>query len=134
VNPRHPGRGGEAAGRPEATALGAGPAAILASLGPVERSLAEMLAAGPATADDLAFRTGLACASVLSALTLLELRGLVCGSYGRYLPAGPLARWPGVVQPGRRQSSGAAATTQNHPRVGSRAGPESRSAARRGPS
>jgi DNA processing protein len=134
VNPRHSGRGGEAAGRPEATALGAGPAAILASLGPVERSLAEMLAAGPATADDLAFRTGLACASVLSALTLLELRGLVCGSYGRYLPAGPLARWPGVVQPGRRQSSGAAATTQNHPRVGSRAGPESRSAARRDPS
>ena len=81
-----------AAGRPEASVPGAGPAAILTSLGPVERSLAELLAAGPATADDLALRTGLSCASVLSALTLLELRGLVCGSYGRYVPAGSLAR------------------------------------------
>ena len=134
VSPRRSGRGGEAAGRPEATAPGAGPAAILGSLGPVERSLAELLAAGPATADDLALRTGLACASVLSALTLLELRGLVCGSYGRYVPAGPLARWPGAAQRGRRQSSGAAATPQNHPRTAARAGSESRAAAGRDPS
>ena len=124
ARPWRSGRRGEAAGRPQATTPGAGPAAVLASLGPVERSLAELLTAGPATADDLALRTGLACASVLSALTLLELRGLVCGSYGRYVPAGPLARWPGAAQPGRRHPSGAAATPQNHPRTSTRSGLE----------
>lgn len=77
---------------PSATAPGTGRAAVLASLGPVERLLAESLARGPATADDLAASTSLSGASILSALTLLELRGLVVGSYGRYIPAGPLAR------------------------------------------
>jgi predicted Rossmann fold nucleotide-binding protein DprA/Smf involved in DNA uptake len=60
----------------------------------VERILAEYLSRGPATADDLAARTSLAGAAILSALTLLELRGLVRGSYGRYIPAGVLARAP----------------------------------------
>ncbi len=77
---------------PSATAPGTGRAAVLASLGPVERLLAESLARGPATADDLAASTSLSGASILSALTLLELRGLVVGSYGRYIPTGPLAR------------------------------------------
>lgn len=87
--------GGAAHGRPGAAAPGAGPEAVLASLGAVERSLAEALAPGPATADDLARKTGLSGAAVLSALTLLELRGLVVGAYGRYMPAGVLARWSG---------------------------------------
>ena len=134
VNPSRAGRGVAAAGRPEASVPGTGPAAILTSLGPVERSLAELLAAGPATADDLALRTGLSCASVLSALTLLELRGLVCGSYGRYVPAGSLARWTGAARPGRRQSSSAAGPSQDRPRTSARAGPESRAAARQGTS
>ncbi len=73
----------------------AGRAAVLASLGPVERTLAEEIATGPATADQLAARTSLAGAAVLSALTLLELRGLVSSAYGRYSPAGPLACWSG---------------------------------------
>jgi DNA processing protein len=79
---------------PSATATGAGRAAAMASLGPVERLLAECLVHGPATADDLAARTSLPGAAILSALTLLELRGLVSGSYGRYIPAGLLARGP----------------------------------------
>ncbi len=78
-----------------AAGLGAGRTAVLASLGPVERSLAEELVEGPATADQLAVRTGLPDAAVLSALTLLELRGLVAGAYGRYTPRGDLATWSG---------------------------------------
>jgi DNA processing protein len=85
-------------GRPGPAAPGAGAEAVLAVLAPVERSVAELLTGGPATADDLAVRSGLTGAAILSALTLLELRGLVVGSYGRYMPAGALARWPGVRQ------------------------------------
>lgn len=81
-------RGGPASQLPMA-----GPEAALTSLGGVERALAELLAAGPATADELARHTSLPIAAILSALTLLELRGLATGTYGRYVPAGPLARW-----------------------------------------
>jgi DNA processing protein len=81
--------------RPSASVPAAGRAALLASLGPVERTLAEELGRGPATADQLAERAGLSGAAVLSALTLLELRGLARGSYGRYSPSGPLASWQG---------------------------------------
>lgn len=79
---------------PSAMPGGTGMWAVVASLGPVERQLAECLVHGPATADDLAARTSLPGAAILSALTLLELRGLVSGSYGRYIPAGLLARHP----------------------------------------
>ena len=84
--------------RPGAVAPAAGPAAILASLGAVERSLAEVLMAGPATADELARGSSLISAALLSTLTLLELRGLVTSSYGRYRPAGMLARMPGPTR------------------------------------
>jgi predicted Rossmann fold nucleotide-binding protein DprA/Smf involved in DNA uptake len=86
-------------GAPSAVAVGAGRGAVLASLGPLERTLAEALVHGPATADDLAARTSLPGAAILSALTLLELRGLVTGSYGRYCPAGLLARRPDDHRP-----------------------------------
>jgi DNA processing protein len=98
--------GGVAIGRPSSrpgpTVPEAGPEAVLAALDPVERSVAERLTAGPATVDDLALSASLSGAAVLSALTLLELRGLVVGSYGRYMPAGALARWPGRRPSGRR--------------------------------
>jgi DNA processing protein len=84
----------DSAGAPSAMAAGAGRGAVMASLGPVERTLAEALVHGPATADDLAALTSLPGAAILSALTLLELRGLATGSYGRYCPAGLLARRP----------------------------------------
>jgi DNA processing protein len=78
---------------PPSRTAGATRAAVLASLGPVERALAEELARGPATADQLAGSTSLTGAAVLSALTLLELRGLATGAYGRYSPSGALASW-----------------------------------------
>ncbi len=81
--------------RPESSARGAGPAGVLAALGPVERSVAERLKEGPATADELAALVRLPSATVLSVLTMLELKGLVTGAYGRYMAAGALARWPG---------------------------------------
>jgi DNA processing protein len=73
----------------------AGQASVIASLGPAERALATQLVRGPATADQLALKTAMAPAAVLSALTLLELRGLVTGAYGRYSPSGALASWSG---------------------------------------
>lgn len=82
-------------GRPGSSTPGASRAAVLASLGIAERDLAVVLSRGPATADQLAARTSMSPASVLSALTLLELRGLVSGAYGRYSPAGSLATWKG---------------------------------------
>jgi DNA processing protein len=85
---------GHAGSAPSATVAAAGREAVFASLGPVERILAKYLSRGPATADDLAARTSQSGAAILSALTLLELRGLVRGSYGRYIPAGVLARAP----------------------------------------
>src|ERR1035437_9804135 len=88
---RFVGRGG----RPGSSVPSAGRAAVLASLGISERALAAELARGPATADQLAARTSMSPASVLSAITLLELRGLVTGAYGRYSPAGSLATWAG---------------------------------------
>jgi DNA processing protein len=80
---------------PVSAVAGAGPEAALGTLGPVERAVAVRLTAGPATADDLAACCNLASAAILSALTLLELRGLAVGAYGRYMAAGALARWPG---------------------------------------
>jgi DNA processing protein len=96
-------------GRPVSSAPAAGREAALAALGPVERLLAEALANGPATADDLTRRSALPGATVLSALTLLELRGLVTSAYGRYSPAGSLTCWSprrqelGDCQPRRRR-------------------------------
>jgi DNA processing protein len=80
--------------KPGPSAPVAGPAAVLVSLGPVERSLAELLIAGPATADQLAGRLSISSAALLSTLTLLELRGLVTSSYGRYRATGMLATVP----------------------------------------
>ena len=72
--------------------VGSGVAAALAALSPVERVVAERLSRGPATLDDLVAAAGATSAATLSVLTLLELRGMVTASYGRYVPAGPLAR------------------------------------------
>jgi DNA processing protein len=92
-----PGEGSAAARRsrsasaPPSSIPGAGRDAVLGLLGSAERALAERLTLGPATADQLAAATSLTSAAVLSALTLLELRGLVTGVYGRYAATGPLA-------------------------------------------
>jgi DNA processing protein len=59
----------------------------LRDLGTVERGIFEALLAGAVTVDDLVARTSLAVATVLGGLTLLEMRALVTGAYGRYRPA-----------------------------------------------
>ncbi len=71
-----------------------GPASIAATtalLGDAEAALARLLVAGVTTVDELAARSGLPVSTVLGTLTLLEIRGLVAGAYGRYRPAGVLA-------------------------------------------
>jgi DNA processing protein len=83
-------RGGSS---PSSSTAGAGKSAVLAMLRPAELVLARQLARGPATVDQLAGATSFSGAAVLSALTLLELRGLVRCAYGRYSPAGALAGW-----------------------------------------
>jgi DNA processing protein len=81
------GLGGDVAGRAHS---GATLGATLAELGDIERRVAVELAGGATTVDRLAAATGLATATILGALTLLELRGLVVAAYGRYIPAGRL--------------------------------------------
>jgi DNA processing protein len=67
------------------------PGAILASLGQTEAIVAAALSGGSATVDDLALASRLPVATLLSTLTVLELRGLVTGGAGRYRLAGSLA-------------------------------------------
>ncbi len=72
----------------------AGGAAVLATLSPLERAIASRLRDGPATLDELVSAAQATSASALSVLTLLELRGLVRASFGRYIPSGALAAAP----------------------------------------
>jgi predicted Rossmann fold nucleotide-binding protein DprA/Smf involved in DNA uptake len=60
-------------------------------LGLVERALVTALARGATTTDELARATGQPVATILGALTLLEMRGLVSVAYGRHRLAGRLA-------------------------------------------
>jgi DNA processing protein len=64
---------------------------LLTELGAVERALIDRLLQSAATVDDLVGACRLPVATVLGGLTLLEMRGLVSGAYGRYRAAGPLA-------------------------------------------
>ena len=64
---------------------------LLVTLSSVERDVAIHIAAGVGTVDELALAIGARSATVLGALTGLELRGLVLEAYGRYRAAGPLA-------------------------------------------
>jgi DNA processing protein len=68
-----------------------GSAAVLAALGASERRIAAALADGLATVDELVATVDMPVAAVLAALTFLEARGLVVGTYGRYRPAGALS-------------------------------------------
>jgi DNA processing protein len=69
---------------------------LLATLSSVEREVARMVASGVATVDELALATGARSATVLGALTGLELRGLVLEAYGRYRATGALASRSGL--------------------------------------
>jgi len=79
-------------------------AAQLTELGPTARQVAEALIAGHTSIDDLVATTGHEPATVLGAITLLEMRGLATSTYGRYRAAGRLAS----AVPGTMHSGGAA--------------------------
>lgn len=84
--------------RPTAGARDAVAAAATQSLGTVEGAVAAELMAGRVTVDELVATTDLPVATVLTALMLLERRGLAVGIHGRYRPAGPLLGEPVPVQ------------------------------------
>ncbi len=65
--------------------------ALAAVLGPTAGRVARALVEGATTVDELAGRTDLPVATVLGALTVLEIQGLVAGAYGRYRPVAALA-------------------------------------------
>jgi DNA processing protein len=65
--------------------------AILLELGPTARDIGTALVDGHGSLDELVAATGQAPATVLGAITLLELRGLATTTYGRYRAAGQLA-------------------------------------------
>ena len=66
-------------------------AALLVELGPTVRQVAVALTEGHTSIDELVARTGHEPATVLGAITLLEMRGLATSTYGRYRAAGRLA-------------------------------------------
>src|SRR5262249_34312907 len=65
--------------------------AELVELGPTARQVAETMLDGRGSIDELVAATGHAPATILGAITLLETRGLVTATYGRYRAAGRLA-------------------------------------------
>jgi DNA processing protein len=81
--------------------------AELIELGQTAREVARALLATHGTLDELVAATGHEVATVLGAITLLELRGLVTTTYGRYRAAGRLASaaTPSTGPPGRRPSA-----------------------------
>lgn len=93
-------------GLPRAAAGGTG-------LTSVEEAIAVRLAAGLGTVDELVIATGEAPATVLGALTALEVRGMVIETFGRYRAAGSLAGGGGwrvhvpvvAPRPGGRQAA-----------------------------
>jgi DNA processing protein len=77
--------------------------AELLELGPTATSVGRALVTGSGSLDELVAATGHAPATVLGAITLLELRGLATTTYGRYRASGRLASAPDPsVAPSRR--------------------------------
>jgi DNA processing protein len=78
-----------------------------AGLGEAEAAVAAALAGGAGSPDELVLETGLSGATVLAALTTLELHGLAVEVMGRYQPSGPLAEGPArATPPGQRPRAG----------------------------
>jgi hypothetical protein len=65
--------------------------AVLVELGTTARDVGAALVGGHGSLDELVAATGHEPATVLGAITLLELRGLATTTYGRYRAAGQLA-------------------------------------------
>jgi DNA processing protein len=75
------------------------------SLGLLETRLAALIISGHSTVDQLVASTDLPVASVLSGLTLLEMRGLIAAAYGRYWPREMLVAGLDRGSPARRRRS-----------------------------
>jgi hypothetical protein len=93
---------------------GANPRAL--AVGETEQRIAALVIGGTSTVDALVASTRLPVGAVLSALTLLEMRGLIAAAYGRYRPAGallPEIRGKGIGRQGRSPPSTAA--VESHP-------------------
>ncbi|HET7473376.1 MAG TPA: DNA-processing protein DprA [Candidatus Limnocylindrales bacterium] len=73
--------------------------AVLLELGPTARRVGTALAMGHGSLDELVHVTRFEPATVLGAITLLELRGLAISTFGRYRAAGQLASAPVVANP-----------------------------------
>src|SRR4051794_1472091 len=91
-----PGVGGTAGNRrgrsrPPGAAARPSVAAELRELGPTARAVAMALISGHGSIDALVAATGHPAATILGAITLLEMRGLATSTYGRYRAAGRLA-------------------------------------------
>jgi DNA processing protein len=87
-------------------------------LGVVERDIVRALEAGATTADELVHAARQPVATVLGAITLLEMRGFVTAAYGRYRLAGravnlATARSTARATPGSTATSTAGATTRS---------------------
>lgn len=78
------------AARPDETTRLSTVALVLAELGPVERGVADAVAAMPGTLDELVAVTGLSPGVLAGAISLLHLRGLVRLHGASVLPAGVL--------------------------------------------
>jgi DNA processing protein len=83
------------------------PSPSSAGLGEAEAAVADALRSGAASTDELVLATGLSGATVLAAITTLELRGLALEVLGRYQPSGWLAEPAAVsAQPTWRPRAG----------------------------
>lgn len=87
-------------------ARAARPTGLLASMNPVERAISALVAVGRGSVDELVAHTGLPGATILGALTALELRGLVIEAFGRYRAAGALASGARPLPTVRRLAGG----------------------------
>jgi len=85
--------------------------AELVEVGDTGREVARALLATQGTLDELVAATGHPAATVLSAITLLELRGLVTTTYGRYRAAGRLAS---AAAPRRQRDSPSPSAGSGH--------------------
>jgi DNA processing protein len=102
--------------------------ALLVELGPTAHAVANALIAGHGSIDDLVAVTGHSPATILSAITLLEMRGFATSTYGRYRAAGRLAGETPATSGGSRErpryrSAGRIATRRAAARLPRSSGP-----------
>jgi DNA processing protein len=86
---------------PTAAIRPVGPEAILASIRPGDRPIAQAVLGGAEIVDEIVALTGLSVGAVLVGLTRLETAGIVVARHGRYAPSDRVAAGP-ASRPGHR--------------------------------